>query len=81
MTHEMRKAVRNGQVKAIGRFPKNQVLQFNMVLPLRDQAGLHTFLRRLYDPSSPRESFHFDDFVGLRKLGRAGKIIPSAELV
>jgi subtilase family serine protease len=53
MTHCVRKAVRNGQVKAIGRLPKAQVLQLNIVLPLRDQAGLHTFLRRLYDPTSP----------------------------
>jgi subtilase family serine protease len=53
MTQQVRKAVRNGQAKAIGRLPQNQVLQLNMVLPLRDQAGLHTFLRRLYDPTSP----------------------------
>jgi subtilase family serine protease len=53
MTHHVRKVVRTGQVKAIGSLPKTQILQLNMVLPLRDQAGLHTFLRRLYDPSSP----------------------------
>jgi subtilase family serine protease len=52
MTHCVRKAVRNGQAKATGRLPKSEVLQLNLVLPLRDQAGLHTFLRRLYDPSS-----------------------------
>jgi subtilase family serine protease len=53
MTHHVRKIVRTGQVKAIGRLPKTQVLQLNIVLPLRDQAGLHTFLRRLYDPNNP----------------------------
>jgi subtilase family serine protease len=53
MTHHVRKMVRTGQVKPIGRLPKTQVLQLNIVLPLRDQAGLHTFLRRLYDPNNP----------------------------
>lgn len=53
MTHHVRKMVRTGQVKAIGRLPKNQMLQLNVVLPLSDRAGLHTFLRRLYDPTSP----------------------------
>jgi len=52
-THHVRKIVRTGQVKAIGRLPKAQVLHLNIVLPLRDQAGLHTFLRRLYDPNNP----------------------------
>ncbi len=53
MTHQVREAVRNGQVRATGRLPKNQVLQLNMVLPPRDPAGLNTLLRRLYDPTSP----------------------------
>ena len=53
MTHHVRRIVRAGQVKAIGRLPKTQILQLNIVLPLRDQAGLHTFLRRLYDPNNP----------------------------
>jgi subtilase family serine protease len=53
MTHHVRRMVRTGQAKAIGRLPKSQVLQLDIVLPLRDQAGLHTFLRRLYDPNSP----------------------------
>jgi subtilase family serine protease len=52
MTHQVRRVIRNGQVKAIGRLPKTQILQLNMVLPLRDRAGLHTFLLGLYDPRS-----------------------------
>lgn len=53
MTHHVRRRVRTGEVKAVGRLPKTQVLQLNIVLALHDQAGLHTFLRRLYDPTSP----------------------------
>jgi subtilase family serine protease len=53
MTHHMRDAVRNGQAQAVGRLPSNQIMQLDLVLPLRDQAGLDAFLSELYDPSSP----------------------------
>ena len=53
MTHHVRDAVRNGQAQATGRLPSNQVLQLDLVLPLRDQAGLDAFLKELYNPSSP----------------------------
>ena len=52
-THHVREAVRTGQAQATGRLPSNQVLQLNLVLPLRDQAGLDAFLKELYDPASP----------------------------
>ena len=38
------------RAQATGRLPSNQVLQLNLVLPLRDQAGLESFLKELYDP-------------------------------
>ncbi len=53
MTHHVRDAVRNGQAQATGRLPSNQVLQLNLVLPLRDPAGLESFLKQLYNPASP----------------------------
>ncbi len=53
MTHHVRDVVRNNSAQATGRLPNNQVLQLNLVLPLRDQAGLESFLKQLYDPASP----------------------------
>jgi subtilase family serine protease len=52
-THHVRDAVRTGQAQATGRLPSNQVLQLDLVLPLRDHAGLESFLKQLYNPASP----------------------------
>ena len=52
MTHHVRDAVRNGQAQANGRLPNDQVLQLDLVLPLRDPAGLKAFLADVYNPSS-----------------------------
>jgi subtilase family serine protease len=40
----------------VGHLPANKTLRFDIVLPLRDRAGLQNFLQELYDPSSP--SYH-----------------------
>ncbi len=56
LTKHVRDAVMNGQAQLIGQLPPNQILRFDMVLPLRDRAGLQSFLQELYDPSST--SFH-----------------------
>jgi len=53
MTHHVRDLVRNGKAQAYGRLPNNQVLQLDLVLPLRDPAGLKAFLADVYNPSSP----------------------------
>ena len=37
LTHHVRDAVRSGQVQATGRLPSKQVLELDLVLPLRDQ--------------------------------------------
>ncbi len=52
MTHHVRDLVRSGQAQAIGRLPVSQVLQLDLVLPLRDPAGLDSFLSDVYDPTS-----------------------------
>jgi kumamolisin len=52
LTRHVREVTRNGNAKPVGRLPKTQVLQLNLVLPLRDQAGLDSFLKQLYDPAS-----------------------------
>jgi subtilase family serine protease len=56
LTHHMRDAVRNNQAQAVGRISANQVMSLNIVLPLRNQAGLNRTLREIYDPASP--SYH-----------------------
>jgi subtilase family serine protease len=53
MTHHMREANLKGQAQSVGRLPETQSLRLDIVLPLRNQAGLEDFLRELYDPSSP----------------------------
>ncbi|MGD0829830.1 MAG: S53 family peptidase [Terracidiphilus sp.] len=52
-TSHLRDAVINGQAQSTGRLPSAQVLQLDVVLPLRDQAGLDSFLTELYNPASP----------------------------
>ena len=56
LTRHVRDVVRNGNVKLVGQLPAGQLMTLNIVLPLRDQAGLENFLADVYDPSSP--SFH-----------------------
>jgi subtilase family serine protease len=53
LTKHVRDAVVNGQAKLVGQLPANQTLRFDIVLPLRDRAGLQNFLQELYDPTSP----------------------------
>src|SRR5580658_9709129 len=52
LTHHVREAIRNGQAQAIGRLPASQTMQLDIVLPIRDQAGLDAFLSEVNDPSS-----------------------------
>lgn len=51
-THHVRAVVRSGAVKPIGQLPPDQTMTLDVVLPLRDPAGLNTVLKQLYDPSS-----------------------------
>ena len=55
-TRHVRQAIRNGEAKQIGTLPADQVLNLDIVLPLRDPAGLDSFLAALNDPSSA--SYH-----------------------
>jgi subtilase family serine protease len=52
-THHVRNVVRDNVAAPAGRLPANQVLTLNVVLPLRDQAGLDLFLEDLHNPASP----------------------------
>jgi subtilase family serine protease len=53
LTHHVRTATANGQAPSIGRLPANRSMQVDMVLSLRDPGGLESFLKEVYDPSSP----------------------------
>jgi kumamolisin len=58
MTRHVRQATLNGQARLVGHLPASQILQLDIVLPIRDQAGLDSFLADLY--SSPVPNFrHF----------------------
>ncbi len=53
LTRHVRAVTLNGQARSVGRLPATLSMRVDIVLPLRDQAGLEDFLRELYDPSSP----------------------------
>jgi subtilase family serine protease len=53
MTHHMRDVTRNGEARFAGRLPQDRIMSLNIVLPLRDEAGLKKLLSDLYNPSSP----------------------------
>lgn len=58
MTRHVREATVNGQARQVGHLPSTQVMQLNVVLPLRDPDGLHNFLAELYSNTIPN-SVHF----------------------
>jgi kumamolisin len=53
MTRHVHDAVHNGLAPSVGRLPATQVMRLVLVLPLRHQPELESFLQELYDPSSP----------------------------
>ena len=52
LTHHTREVVRNGGAKPIGRLPADKIMSLDLVLPLRDSAGLSRFLEDVYNPGS-----------------------------
>jgi subtilase family serine protease len=52
LTHHVREAALQGQARVVGRLPATQTMQLDIVLPLRDPAGLTLFLKEIYDPTS-----------------------------
>jgi subtilase family serine protease len=53
LTRHVREEVVNGRAQFVGQLPATQTLRFDIVLPLRDRAGLQSFLQEVQDPSSP----------------------------
>jgi kumamolisin len=56
LTRHVRDEVANGRAQFVGQLPATQTLRFDIVLPLRDRAGLQSFVQELQDPTSP--SYH-----------------------
>ena len=52
-THHVREVILNGQAQWLGRLPATRQMRLDIVLSLRNQAELESFLPELYDPSSP----------------------------
>src|SRR5208283_4053196 len=67
MTSHMRKVTLNGQAPLVGKLPATQSMSLDVVLPLRDPAGLENFLQGLYDPNSPsyRHFLTVQDFTAM----------------
>ncbi len=53
LTRHVREVTLNRQAQYVGRLLATQSLRLDIVLPLRNQAKLDHFLRKLYDPSIP----------------------------
>jgi kumamolisin len=53
LTHHVREAVAGGEAQFLNPLPATESLRLDVVLPLRDQAGLDRFLAEIYDPASP----------------------------
>jgi subtilase family serine protease len=53
LTHHMREVTRTGEAQSIGHLSSDRVMNLDIVLPIRDQPGLDSFLKELYDPASP----------------------------
>ncbi len=53
LTRHVRAATSTGQAKPVGHLPPDQIMTLDVVLKLRDQAGLDSFVKELYDPSGP----------------------------
>lgn len=53
LTRHTREVVRTGKAQTVGVLPANQIMNLDLVLPLRDPAGLKGFLSALYHPASP----------------------------
>jgi len=52
LTRHMRAVSVNGQSGTVGRLAPAQSMRIVLVLPIRDQAGLDSFLKEVYDPSN-----------------------------
>ena len=52
LTRHTREVTLNGKAALVGHLPENRTIRIVLVLPLREQAGLQSFLKAAYDPAS-----------------------------
>lgn len=69
MTHHVREVAMNGQAKLVGHLPGTQILQLDVVLPLRDRDGLHNFLADLYSSTIPNYRHYLTPAEFTEKFG------------
>jgi subtilase family serine protease len=67
LTRHVRDVVSSGQAQSTSRLPANQSMRVDIVLALRDRAGLQSFLRQVHDPASPsyRQFLTVQDFTNI----------------
>ncbi len=60
-----REIVQSGHARAIGKLPAEQLMNLDLVLPLRDEAGLDNLLKVIHDPNSPsyRQFLSVEEFT------------------
>jgi subtilase family serine protease len=65
LTRHVRAASVNAQSGTVGHLPPAQSMRLVLVLPIRDQAGLDSFLKEVYDPSNAnyRHFLTVDEFT------------------
>ena len=56
LTRHVRDLVANGQASFVGQLPPTQTIHFDIVMALRDRAGLQAFVQEVNDPTSA--SYH-----------------------
>jgi kumamolisin len=52
-TRHVREVTRAGEAQPVGPLPADRIMNLDVVLLLRDQAGLEGLLKEIYDPTSP----------------------------
>jgi kumamolisin len=53
LTPNVPEVVLNGQAPFVAKLPATQIIRFDIVLPVRDEAQLDNFVEEVYNPSSP----------------------------
>ena len=53
LTRHVRDVTLNNRAQSLGRLPSTQTMRLVIILPLRNQPELDSFLREVYDPASP----------------------------
>jgi len=73
LTHHVRQETLAGRTPMVGRLPSDQVMQIQVMLQHRNQAGLDQFLREQHDPASPnyRKVLTVEQFTELYGPSRA----------